>query len=76
VQSINNQNSFVQQSKNEEIATYYGNMRHLSELIIKEMSFKNAEMKTDSFFKPCPSSSATTSTDPGPPRSLSPCPDL
>jgi hypothetical protein len=53
------------------IAAYYEHLRHLRELIMKEMSSKTAQMKVDSSFKPCPSSSATTSTDPGPPEHLS-----
>jgi hypothetical protein len=39
---LNNLISFVQKSKNEEITTYYGYLRHLRELITKEMLSKSA----------------------------------
>jgi hypothetical protein len=53
-----------------EIAACCDHLRHLRELTVKEMIFKSAQMKLDSFFKPCPSSSATTSKDSGPSSSL------
>jgi hypothetical protein len=44
--------------------------------LIKEMSAKNVQMRTDSFFKPSPLLSAATSTDPGSSCSMPPGPDL
>lgn len=49
-EQLNNLISFIQQSNNEETAAHHDHLRHLHELITKEMSSKSEKMKTVSFF--------------------------
>ena len=49
-QHLNYVIDFVEQSDNKEISAYYNHMRHLHELIVKQMCEK-PQVKINSFFK-------------------------
>jgi hypothetical protein len=44
--------NFIQESDSEDISAYYDHLRHLRDLIIKEMCAKPSQKKIDSFCKP------------------------